>query len=62
MKPFASIAVVLVALACILGLSVSSALREQERLLNEFTVTTRQQVHASVEALSARLDALDKDT
>ena len=62
MKPIASIAVVLAALASIIGLSVSSALREQERLLNEFTVTTRQQVHASAEALSARLDSLNADT
>jgi signal transduction histidine kinase len=61
-RPFASIAVVLVALAGILGLSVTSVLREQEHLLDEFTSTTRQQVHASVAALSARLDALDQDT
>jgi two-component system, NtrC family, sensor histidine kinase HydH len=62
LRTFARIAVVLVALAGILGLSVSSALREQERLVDEFTMATRQQVHASVEALSARLDALDQDT
>ena len=30
--------------------------------MDEFTDTTRQQVHASVEALSARLDSLDEDT
>ena len=37
-------------------------LREQERLMDEFTDTTRRQAHASVDALSARLDALDQDT
>jgi len=57
-----SVAVILAALAGVLGLSISSALREHERLLAEFTSTTRQQVHASVEALSARVDALDQDT
>jgi signal transduction histidine kinase len=61
-KPFRSIAVILVAVAGILGLSISSGLREQERLLDDFTQTTRQQAHASVEVLSARLDALDQDT
>jgi signal transduction histidine kinase len=54
--------VILAALAPTVGLSISSSLREQERLMDEFTGTTRQQVHASVEALSARLDALDQDT
>jgi signal transduction histidine kinase len=57
-----SVGVMLVALAGILGLSISSAMREHERLMDEFTSRTRQQVHASVEALSARLDALDQDT
>jgi signal transduction histidine kinase len=56
------IPVVLAALAGILGISISSALREHERLMDEFASTTRQQVHASVEALSARVDALDQDT
>ena len=51
MKPFRSIAVILFAVAGILGLSVSSGLREQERLLDDFTQTTRQQAHASVEVL-----------
>ena len=50
------------ALAGIIGLSISSVMREQERLVDDFTQPTRQQVHASVEALSARLDALDQDT
>jgi len=58
----ASVAVVLAALAGVLGLSISSALREHEQLMDEFASTTRQQVHASVEALSARVDALDQDT
>jgi signal transduction histidine kinase len=62
MRTFNSIAVILAALAGILGLSISSAIREKDRLLDEFTGATRQQVHASVEALSARLDALDQDT
>ncbi len=62
MRTFRSIAVILVALAGILGLSISSGLREQERLVDDFTQATRQQAHASVEVLSARLDALDQDT
>jgi signal transduction histidine kinase len=62
MRTLAGIAVMLTVLAGILGLSISSSLREQERLMDEFTATTRQQVHASVEALAARLDALDQDT
>jgi signal transduction histidine kinase len=61
-RTFASIGVILAALTGILGLSISSALQERERLVDEFTQVTRQQVHASVEALSARLDALDQDT
>jgi signal transduction histidine kinase len=56
-----SIFVILACLAGVLGLSISSALREHERLMDEFTGTTRQQVHASSEALTARLDALDRD-
>ncbi len=62
MRPFASIVVVLAALVTILGFSVASALGEQDRLLAEFTGTTRQQAHASVVALTQRLDALDQDT
>ena len=62
MRTLAGIAVILAALAATLGLSISSSLREQERLMGEFTDTTRQQVHASVDALSVRLDALDGDT
>jgi hypothetical protein len=54
--------VILAALGPTVGLTISSSLREEERLMDEFTGTTRQQVHASVEALSARLDALDQDT
>jgi signal transduction histidine kinase len=61
-KTFASIGVLLGALAGILGVSVASALSEQKQLLAHFTATTRQQVRASAEALSARLDALDQDT
>jgi signal transduction histidine kinase len=57
-----SIAIIVGALAGILGLSVASVQREQARLVDEFTAATRQQVHDSVEVLSARLEALDQDT
>jgi two-component system sensor histidine kinase HydH len=57
-----SIGVILVALAGILGLSISSGMREQERLVEDFTRATRQQAHASIELLSARLDALEQDS
>ena len=43
----AGIAVVLLALSAIVGLSMSSATVEEERLLGEFTTETRQQVHSS---------------
>jgi two-component system sensor histidine kinase HydH len=62
LKPFKSIAVIVAALAGILALSLASVRREQDRLVADFTLATRQQVHASVEALTARLDALDEDT
>ena len=62
MRTFARIAVTLAALAGVLAISVTSALREQEQLLDQFTVTTREQVHASAGVLSARLDQLDQDT
>jgi signal transduction histidine kinase len=58
----ARIAVILAALAGTLGLSIYSSFREEKRLMGEFTDTTRRQVRASVEALSARLDELDQDT
>jgi signal transduction histidine kinase len=61
-RTIVGIAIILAALAGTLGLSISSSLREQERLIDAFKGETRQQVHASVEALSARLDALDQDT
>ncbi len=57
-----SIGVIVAALAGIIGLSMFSVMREQERLVDDFTQATRQQAHASVEVLSARLDALDQDT
>jgi len=59
-KTSAGAAIILVALAAIVGLSVSSATVEQERLLSEFTEETRQQVHASAEAL-LRLDSVHQD-
>jgi signal transduction histidine kinase len=61
-RTLAPIALLVAVLLGIMGLSISSALREQERLLDEFTSETRLQTHASVEALAARLDALDQDT
>ena len=57
-----SLAAILAVLAGILGLSVASVSREQARLVDEFTRATRQQVRASAEVLSARLDSLDQDT
>jgi two-component system sensor histidine kinase HydH len=62
LRTVARIAVILAALAGVLGVSVTSALREQEQLLDQFTVTTQEQVHASTGVLSARLDQLDQDT
>jgi two-component system sensor histidine kinase HydH len=62
LKPFKSITFVLAALAVILGLSLASVSREEEQLVASFTQATHQQVHASVEALTTRLDALDQDT
>jgi signal transduction histidine kinase len=60
LRAWVSIAVVLLALSAIVGLSMSSATVEEERLLAAFTVETRQQVHASAEAL-ARLDSVHQD-
>jgi signal transduction histidine kinase len=51
---------VVVALTIILGLSLSSATVEQQRILSEFTTETSRQVHASAEALS-RLDSIRQD-
>ena len=62
LKPFKSIAVILAALAGIVAFSYASVSSEQEQLVEDFTRTTTQQVHASVEALTARLVALDQDT
>ncbi len=60
MRTSAGAAIILVALAAVMGLSMSSATVEQERLLQEFTTETRQQVHSSAEALS-RLDSVHQD-
>ena len=60
MRTSAGIAIVLLALSAIVGLSMSSATVEEERLLGEFTTETRQQVHSSSEALS-RLDSVHQD-
>ena len=60
MRTSAGIAIVLLALTAIVGLSMSSATVEQERLLTEFTSQTQQQVHSSAEALS-RLDSVHQD-
>ncbi|HEX3313115.1 MAG TPA: hypothetical protein VHS32_43320, partial [Streptosporangiaceae bacterium] len=62
MKPFASIALIVAALAVILGLSVASARREARRLRDELTAATTQHAEASVDVLSARLAALEQDT
>ncbi|HVZ73346.1 MAG TPA: ATP-binding protein [Polyangia bacterium] len=62
MRTLAGIALILAVLAATLGVSLSSSLRDQERVMDEFVAHTRQQVHASREALSARLVALDEDT
>ncbi len=60
MRTSAGIAIVLLALMAIVGLSMSSATVEQERLLTEFTSQTQQQVHSSAEALG-RLDSVHQD-
>ena len=60
MRASASIAIVLAALSAIVGLSLSSATVEEERLLSAFTAETRKQVRASAEALS-RLDSVHQD-
>jgi signal transduction histidine kinase len=46
----------------VLALSIASVQRERERLVDEFGATTRRQLHESVEALAARLEALEQDT
>ncbi len=60
LRASASIAIVLLALSAIVGLSLSSATVEEERLLSAFTAETRKQVQASAEALS-RLDSVHQD-
>ena len=60
MRTSAGIVVVLLALSAIVGLSMSSATVEEERLLGELTTETRRQVHSSSEALS-RLDSVHQD-
>jgi len=62
MKPLASVGVILLALAGVLGLSIDSARRDERQLVAEFTASTQQQLHTSVEVLSTRLDALHQDT
>jgi signal transduction histidine kinase len=57
---FEGAVVILVALAAIVGLSLSSATVGQERLLAEFTEQAGQQVHSSAEALS-HLDSVHQD-
>ena len=56
------IAFIVAALGGILALSLASVSHEEEQLVAHFTEATHQQVHASVEALTARLTALDQDT
>src|SRR5206468_479945 len=45
-----------------LSLSVVSALRDQERVLEDFTAENRVQLHAAATSFASRLDALDRDT
>lgn len=54
------VVLIVVAVSLIVGLSLSRATVEQERLLAEFTAEVRQQVRASASALS-RLDSVHKD-
>jgi len=58
----AVLAVIFAVLAGIIGLSLASLLRENERLIDDFTEATRQETHASAELLTDRLEALDQDT
>jgi len=46
----------------VLALSIASVQREREHMVDEFGATTRRQLHESVEALAARLEALEQDT
>ena len=62
LRPVVSLSMIVAVLAVILGLSIASARRERHRLLDELAATARQQTHASIDVLSARLDALDQDT
>lgn len=62
MKGRTSFAVLLTALAAILGFSVAGGLREERQLLDELAFTIQQQVHSSAQALATRLGALDQDT
>ncbi len=57
MRTSAGIAVVLLALSAIVGLSIAGATVEEKRLLAELTAEVRQQAHSSAEALS-RLDSV----
>jgi signal transduction histidine kinase len=62
LRTLAHIATTLAAVAGILALSVAIALRDQRRLLDDFTATNRDEVAAAAQALAGRLDALDRDT
>ncbi len=60
MRTWTGIVIGLVALVAIVGVAMSSATVEQERLLGEFGAEAQRQVKASAEALS-RLDSLHQD-
>ena len=60
MRTSAGIAVGLVALVAIVGMAMSSATVEQERLLSDFQAECQRQVRASAQALS-QLDSLHQD-
>jgi two-component system sensor histidine kinase HydH len=62
LRTLTNIATLLAAVAGILSLSVASALRDQHRLLDDFTAENRDQLHAAVKTLGARLEGLEQDT
>lgn len=61
MRGLSSFAVLLAALAAILGFSVAGALREERRVLDEFAFSVRSQTHSSAQSLATRLGSLDQD-
>jgi two-component system sensor histidine kinase HydH len=62
LRTLTNIATLLAAVAGILSLSVAGALRDQHRLLDDFTAENSEHLHAAAKALSIRLDDLARDT